>query len=52
MLTYLDGFEEQLWEVEDDPQAHARVKQAAAAYKGEWGRLLVGAWQAQQAVKC
>jgi hypothetical protein len=34
VLTYLDGFEEQLWEVEDDTQAQARVKQAVAAYKG------------------
>ena len=34
MLTYLDGFEEQLWEVGDDTQAQARVKQAVAAYKG------------------
>jgi len=34
VLTYLDSFEEQLWEAEDDPQAQERVKEAVAAYKG------------------
>ena len=43
MLTYMDGFEQQLWEVEDDPQAQARMKQAVAAYKGGYACCVVGA---------
>lgn len=34
VLGYISGFEEQLWELEDDPAAAQRVKAAVAAYKG------------------
>lgn len=37
VLGYISGFEEQLWELEDDPAAAERMKAAVAAYKGGWG---------------
>ncbi|PRW61041.1 Tubulin-folding cofactor B [Chlorella sorokiniana] len=33
VLGYISGFEEQLWELEDDPAAAGRIKAAVAAYK-------------------
>lgn len=41
VLGYISGFEEQLWELEDDPAAAERMKAAVAAYKGGWGALPV-----------
>ena len=38
VLGYLSGFEEQLWEVLDDPTAVDRMKAAVAAYKGACGQ--------------
>jgi len=41
VLGYISGFEEQLWELDDDPAAAARVKAAVAAYKGGCSRVRV-----------
>lgn len=40
VLGYISGFEEQVWEAEDDPAAAERMRAAVAAYKGaRAGRL-------------